>query len=258
MSIDDKAIGHDGYTILSNNDTGKIAMMVESTRAEEIEEAMEKFGTELQKIKHVSMDMSSTYAMVFNDLAPKATQVIDKFHVMKYVYEAVGEVRNRIKKELSSNLSKENKRTEEDKKILKEIELLRRVKHAVTQSSDKWNPEMNETINELFRQHADLKTAYQISQHFKHWYDYKYAAKNMLDNKNKLYKWYEHAKLMPEFDSVSKMIRKHESEILNFFILGLTNAKAENLNGKIQRFVSSNYGIKDKDFLLFRLAYFFS
>ncbi|MDR0681187.1 MAG: hypothetical protein LBG15_04965, partial [Dysgonamonadaceae bacterium] len=35
MSIDDKAIGHDGFTILSNNDTGKIAMMIESTRGEE-------------------------------------------------------------------------------------------------------------------------------------------------------------------------------------------------------------------------------
>jgi hypothetical protein len=30
--------------------------------------------------------------------------------------------------------------------------------------------------------------------------------------------------------------------------MGLTNAKAENLNGKIQRFVSSNFGVKDKDF----------
>ncbi|MDR0726098.1 MAG: transposase [Prevotellaceae bacterium] len=37
----------------------------------------------MQKIKYVSMDMSPTYAMVFNDLVPKATHVIDKFHVMK-------------------------------------------------------------------------------------------------------------------------------------------------------------------------------
>ena len=70
MSIDDKAVGHDGFTILSNSDTGKIAMMLESTRAKEVEQALEKFGTDLQKIKHVSMDMSPTYAMVFNDSVP--------------------------------------------------------------------------------------------------------------------------------------------------------------------------------------------
>jgi hypothetical protein len=44
------------------------------------------------------------------------------------------------------------------------------------------------------------------------------------------------------------MIRKYEPEIINCFKHGLTNAKAENLNGKLQRFVSANYRLKDKDF----------
>ena len=54
------------------------------------------------------------------------------------------------------------------------------------------------------------------------------------------------------------MIRKHEDEIINFFRCGMTNANAERLNGKIQRFVSNNYGIKDKDFILYRMANYFS
>ena len=70
MSIDDKAIGHDGFTILSNSDSGKIALPVEATTAESVEKEMEKFGDRLHKIKHVSMDMSSTYALVFNNLVP--------------------------------------------------------------------------------------------------------------------------------------------------------------------------------------------
>jgi transposase len=156
MSIDDKAIGHDGFTILSNNDTGKIAMMVESTRAEEVEQAMEKFGASLQQIKNISMDMSSTYSLVFNDLVPRSTQVIDKFHVMKYVYEAVCEVRSRTVKDLQKQLTKGKKRTAEDKQLLAEIELLRRVSHAVTQSPDKWNEEMQETVTILFAKHNDL------------------------------------------------------------------------------------------------------
>jgi hypothetical protein len=86
MSIDDKALGHDGFTILSNNDTGKMAIMVECTQA------IKKIGSDLQKIKNISMDMNPTYAMVFNDLIPRAVQVIDKFHMMKFVYEAVGDV----------------------------------------------------------------------------------------------------------------------------------------------------------------------
>lgn len=258
MSIDDKAIGHDGFTILSNNDSGKIALMIESTRAEEVEKAMEKLGRHIHKIKNVSMDMSSTYALVFNDLAPRAVQVIDKFHVMKYVYQAVCDVRSRRVKELQKQLSKGRKRTEEDKKLLVEIEHLRRISHAVTQSSDKWNNEIKETINQVFANHNDLKTAYEISQKFKRWYDYKNCIQSREKITENLHNWYKEAMQIQEYESVIKMMRKHESGIINFFRHGLTNAKAERLNGKIQRFASNNYGLKDKDFFLYRTANYFS
>jgi len=50
------------------------------------------------------------------------------------------------------------------------------------------------------------------------------------------------------------MIRKHEDEIINFFQNGITNARAERLNGKI----TNNYGVKSKDFILYRIAGYFS
>ncbi|MDR2763651.1 MAG: transposase [Tannerella sp.] len=55
-----------------------------------------------------------------------------------------------------------------------------------------------------------------------------------------------------------KMLRKHEVQIINYFRLGTTNAKAERLNGKMQRFITQNYGLKDKDFFLYRTAGYFS
>jgi hypothetical protein len=64
MSIDDKAIGNEGYTILSNRKTNKIAMMIESTKKEELETAIDLFGEKLVKIKSISMDMSPTYLSV--------------------------------------------------------------------------------------------------------------------------------------------------------------------------------------------------
>jgi len=257
MSIDDKAIGHDCFTILSNNDTSKIALMVESTSAQEVEQSMKLFGNELEKIKNISMDMSQTYALVCNNLIPHTTQVIDKFHVMKYVYDAVCEVRIRIKKELTSTLTKGKKRTQEDREILSELELLRRVQHAITQSPDKWNTEMEKTVNLVFEKYSDLKTAYQLSQNFKNWYHYQNRIKSKYQIMNSLYYWYKQARQVKEFESVIKMIHKHEDKIVNFFTHGMTNAKAERLNGKINRFVSNNYGIKNKDFALYRIAGYF-
>lgn len=258
MSMDDKAIGHDGFTVLSNCKTGKTAMTVENTRVEEVSHAMEKFGPALQQIKTVSMDMSATYAMVFNGLVPQATQAADKFHVMKYVYEAVRKVGTGTVKELQHQLTKGKKRTEEDKKRLREIELLRRVSHAVTQSPEKWNKEMQETVNHVFMKYEDLKMAYQTNQNFKRWYDYQNCTKSTGQIRDNLYRWYKQASQIKEFERLIKMIQKHETQIINFFRQGLTNAKAENLNGKTQRFVSNNYGIKDRDFFLYRTANYFS
>jgi len=258
MSIDDKAIGHDGFTVFSNHQTSKIALLVESTNAQEVEAAMELFGKELKKVKNISMDMSATYSLVSDNLMPHATQVIDKYHVIKYVYDVVSGVRKKIRKSLAADLTKGKKKTDKDKKILSEIELVRRVRHAITQSPDKWNQEMTKTIKQVFDKYDDLKMAYQISQDFKQWYDYKNHKKSIEQITQNLYKWYEQAKQMTEFESVIKMIRKHEDEIINFFKNGMTNARAERLNGKIQRFVTNNYGVKDKDFILYRMAGYFS
>jgi transposase len=258
MSIDDKAIGHDGFTILSNNDTGKIALLVESTNAEGVEQAMEKFGDKLQEINNISMDMSSTYALVCNNLIPRATQVIDKFHVIKYVYQSVCDVRSKILKELQQQLSKGKKRDENDKKLLVQIEHLRRISHSITQSPDKWNDEMECVVNQVFTEHNELKTVYEISQKFKQWYNYDNCFKSVEKITENLHNWYGEAFQIPEFKGVVKMLRKHETQIINFFKNGITNAKAERLNGKIQRFISSNYGIKDKDFFLYRVSNYFS
>ncbi|MDR0968909.1 MAG: transposase, partial [Lentimicrobiaceae bacterium] len=258
MSIDDKAIGHDGFTILSNNETGKIALMVESCKAEYVEQALKHFGTDLNKIQHISMDMSATYALVFNHLVPKAAQIVDKFHVMKYVYQTVCDVRSKTVKSLQSQLSKGKKRTPQDKQLLLQIEQLRRVSHAVTQSKDKWSKETEEIMNPLFKTNNELKMAYEISQKFKQWYNYQNRLTPIEQLVKNLENWYEEAVVLDEFKSVVKMIRKHQSQIINFFKNGMTNAKAERLNGKIERFVSANYGLKDKDFFLYRTANYFS
>ena len=258
MSIDDKAIDHAGFTILSNSDTAKIALMVESTNAVEVENAMEQFGNKLNKIENISMDMSPTYALVCNNLIPNAAQIIDKFHVMKYVYDAVLDVRSRTQKEITTTLTKGRKKTQEDKKTLSELEQIRRIRHAITQSSDKWSEAMTITINQIFEQHCDIKIAYQISQNFKHWYDYKNHQNTRDEITKNLHEWYKQAMQLEEFNSVIKMIQKHEREIINFFKNGMTNAGAERLNGKMERFVSNNYGIKNKDFSLYRIANYFS
>ncbi|HKK59313.1 MAG TPA: transposase [Salinivirga sp.] len=261
MSIDDKAIGHEGFTILSNADTGKIAMMVESCKSAEVGDAISQFGTDLQKVKNISCDMAASYLLVCSEELPQAKVVIDKFHVMQYVYDAVLDVRRRIKKELSSNLSKGKVKTQQDKAILFQLDLLRQTRYRLTQSPHKWSDAGKEVMDSAFCNHPQLKTAYDLAQAFKKWYAIENIyIKNSQTITADLHRWYYNVNdtKLDEFRSVLKMIRKHENEILNFFICGQTNAKAERINGKINRFISNNYGMKDKDFALYRTALYFS
>jgi transposase len=186
--------------------------------------------------------------------------VIDKFHVMKNVYGAVLEILTDIKKELSKGLSGGKIKTEKDKAILRELELLNRCRRRLTQSVDKWSDASKELINQLFIKYPTLKTAYLLSQKFKNWYDRNSHFNTENQIRNKLWEWYAEVKdsQIEAFTQVVKMIRKHENEIINYFLNGHTNAGAERLNGKIQRFVSANYGFRDKDFSLYRIRGYFS
>jgi len=260
MSIDDKSLSDQGFTIMSNSRSGKIALMIESCKKDEVSTAISLFSSELQKVESISCDMSPTYLSAIKEQMPWAKIVIDKFHVMQYVYDAVTDVRIRIKNELSSSLSKGKEKTALDKEILMKLDLLRRNRYRLLQSPYKWSSEGKDAMENLFRNHEELKTAYILSQRFKSWYDISQSKESRSKIIENLHTWYNDIKKskIKEFISPLKLICKHEKEIINFFISGQTNAKAERLNGQINRFIASNYGIRDKDFVLFRINGYFS
>lgn len=260
MSIDDKSLSREGFTIMSNSKSGKIALMLESCKLDDVNSALSLFGADLRKVESISCDMAPTYLSALKEQMPWAKRVIDKFHVMQYVYSAVSELRLRIKNKLSASLSKGKEKTELDKEILIKLDFLRRNRYRLLQSPYEWSETGKEAMKELFANHEELKTAYLLSQKFKSWYDKENCKKTRTQVIGALKAWYNEIKKskIKEFIAPVKMIKKHEKEILNFFICAQTNAKAERLNGKINRFIANNYGVRDKDFVLFRINGYFS
>jgi hypothetical protein len=61
-----------------------------------------------------------------------------------------------------------------------------------------------------------------------------------------------------EMDNFKFMVERNEGIIINYFVKGNAIANAENLNSKIQRFIMSNQGTRDREFFYFRLANLFS
>lgn len=104
------------------------------------------------------------------------------------------------------------------------------------------------------------KSAYNISQQLRLRYHKSNIGKNTGILPAELRRWKEKVKQVniKEFLHVARMIENHQTGIIRYFEKGLTNAKAENLNGKIQRFIANNFGIRNRDFFLYRMKVYFS
>lgn len=264
MAIDDKCIGGEGYTILSNKKTGKIAAMVMSVKAGILGAVLSEIPHSLSReVKSISKDLADSYDWVARTLFMNATRVADKFHILREAFEQLQAVRIRFRQEV---LAQEKVRKKTDPLPMRAPahesirELLARGRYLLFTFKTEWTDSQAERAKDLFLLFPDIEIAYSCICSFRSFYNCG------IGNKKKAQKclslWYQkiqsEAGHIPEMISLMKTIQSHEDQILNYFEEGQTNAFAESLNNKIQRFVQSNYGIRDRDFFHFRIKKYFS
>jgi transposase len=98
MTIDEKQIGKKMYTIMTNSDTGKIAFLAQTLKPEDLKQAMGNYVSEkVGEVKSVSCDMSPSYKKFCKEMFPNTQLVIDKFHVIKHLMDALNHVRKQLK-----------------------------------------------------------------------------------------------------------------------------------------------------------------
>ena len=278
MALDDKSIGGEGYTILSNKKTGKIALMVMSTKAKLLCDLLGKMPTALlMQVKTISKDLAQSYDWVARTVFLNAVRVADKFHVVKLGMEVLQDVRVRYRQEI---LSLERKAREEWKKAGRKMrdfakfnsveilssgetikELLAKSRYLLFSFESEWTDTQRQRAKLLFERFPEIKEAYGIICAFRNFYKCKTGeAQSRHRAREALEKWYAKAKAsnIEEVKNFVHTVQSHEGEILHYFDGGHTNAFAESLNNKIQNFVRSNYGIRDRDFFHFRLKKYFS
>ena len=61
-----------------------------------------------------------------------------------------------------------------------------------------------------------------------------------------------------EIRNIANFLRSDSTPILRYFYRRESNAMAEALNQNLQRFISVNYGARNTDFFLYRIALHFS
>lgn len=268
LSIDETSLSQgELYTIITNKEAkgrkGSIVAILQGTNAEEIIEHLQKIKQhQRNKVKEVTLDMSPSMMKIIKRCFPKASLVIDRFHVQKIAYDAVQEMRIAHRWEAIEQENKEMElaKSERKKHIASVLEngdtlkqLLARSRYLLFKRKSKWTPLQYQRAEILFRYYPDIEEAYNLSMDLGNIYQ---SVKDKGVGLTKLARWYDKVEKtqFSSFRTVSKSIQNHYQYILNFFDNRHTNASAENFNAKIKSFRASFRGVRHIPFFLFRLT----
>ena len=184
ICIDEKNINGDCYTIVSNPETNKIVLMVNTLRASQIVYLMRSNISQeaLFAVSCVTRDMAPNYDWVARELFPNAYQVADKFHVVKNIIDQVQGVRIRYRQELLrkqrelDEASRKRPKLLPDPKIQQELkdlkkeltngdtllQLLQRSKGLLHKLPNEHSASQKLRAQLLFRLFPDIKEAYKF------------------------------------------------------------------------------------------------
>ena len=241
IGIDEKSMkkGHNYITVLSDTKERCVIEVGETRTATASKTLLNKGLSEKQKkqIKGVSMDMWKGFMNAVKEELPNASIVHDKFHIIKYLNEAVDKTRRTESKELQ----KKNDKT------------LVSTKYIFLKKKE------NMTENQLTKfqqiQQMNLKTsqAWMAKENFKEFFN----SETINQGKFFFAEWYHDIKqlALTKMIKVGEMLIKHADGLLNYIKHPINNAVAEWLNGKIQEIKTIGRGFGN--FKNFRTAILF-
>ena len=215
LSLDEKAFqkGHSYVTVLSDPLSGVIIEVVKDRTKNACKELLNKSLTEFQKskVETISLDMWKAFNTTVDEILPKAKKVHDRFHLIKYLNEAIDLVR---KREVKTNPALINSRYS----LLKNTENLTQKQHF--------------KFDEVLRLNTKVGYVWGLKESFKSLF----GCKNYQEALNRFSEWNSFVvwEAIPELCKVAKMFSNHMSGVCNALVEKISNAMAERLNGKIQ------------------------
>lgn len=229
LGLDEKSIerGHSYASILTDIDQRRVLDVVPGRTLQAASALLETLSQEQQhSVKAVAMDMWPAFMSAAKAVLPQADIVHDRFHVSKYLGDAVDKTRRKEHREFSRAGNATLKGTKYD--------WLRRYSDGRS----------SEAVAFRALHQLNLKTsrAWTIKEDFQQFWSYTYtaSAKKWFDA------WSTHAmrsRIEPIKDVV-KMLRRHEAGLLAYSTHKISNACAEGFNSAIQLIKANARGFR--------------
>ena len=272
LSIDEVCLSKgELYTVVTNKREGQgnkssLVAMMNGTDSKTLIEVLMKLPIEKRNmVTEMTLDMARSMGHTSSVCFPKAQQVIDRFHVVRLVMDAMQHIRVKYRWEaieLENKMIKKAKESGEKYKpqifengdTLKE--LLARSKYLFYKFKSEWTINQMKRAAILFNQYPILKQAYDLVVLFRNIY----KSESIYQARLRLNHWIYQVKktTITEFNTCVNSLEYHLEDILAFFVNRETNANAESFNAKIKQFRSEVRGVSDVKFFLFRLEKLFA
>lgn len=272
LSIDELSLSKgELYTFVTNKKTKvknkqSVVAVINGTESKTIQAVLEKIPLEKRlQVKEVSMDMARNMGLATENSFPNAKKVIDRFHVVKLVVDAMQHIRVSFRWEAIEQENAAIKQAREiGKKYFPEVltngdtlkELLARSRYLLYKYEEEWTINQIKRAKILFEKYPLLEKAYQLTIAFRNIYknkDKEKAQAQLSEWKQKVLEF-----KIDKFNTVVNSLEYHLENILNFFDNRSTNANAESFNSKIKGFRANLRGVTDVKFFLFRLQRLFA
>ena len=268
LAIDESSLSNgELYTSVTNRDASTrerlLVAVVSGTKSEDVITVLKRIdGERRNAVVEVTLDLSDSMRKIVRTAFPKASRVIDRFHIQKLTCDAVQELR--VKHRWDA-IQQANDEMEEAKGKGEDYiphrfpngdtrrELLIRSRYLLFKSAEKWTHGQKQRAAILFEEYPDIQTAYSLCHSLRMIF-----AKNTIKDAARLSmaQWYDKVEKagFHSFNVIAATFYEHYDEILNFYNNRSSNALAESFNAKIKLFRANLREVADKKFFLFRIA----
>jgi len=234
LGIDEKSFAkrHRYETLVCDLERSTVEFVVDDRKQESLEEYYSQFtAEELAEVKAIAMDMWDPYIAATKAHVPKAEEkiVFDRFHIFRYLTDAVDKVRR------------------QESKVLAVVgdERLKGTRYLWLKNADKLTQPQQKEFAAI--RWVNLKTgrAWSIKETLRKFWQYTYAKRAKAFFR-RWYFWATHSQLRPIIQA-AKTLKNHLANILTYFKHRITNATTEGFNSKIQMIKNMACGFRNRE-----------
>lgn len=211
-------------TAIMDMEGKRVLGVVSGRRQEEVQSFLERLP-EPEKVQVVVMDMHEPFRQAVELCLPRATVVVDKFHVLMHVHRALDQVRI----SLPPGRSKKGE--------------LFRCRYLLLRGVERLTPERRTRLLDLLGRYPVLRRAWTLKEALRAWYHN--ATRTEAEERLRAWEAEVQDQALAPFQALFPMLRNWRREILNYFQYPYTNGFVEGKNNRIKVIKRIAYGYRN-------------